>query len=389
MVNSERNLTLLQPAVPPPGEALPDWQLICRVAAQMGFADAFRVRVRRGGLRGDQAVLESRRPATTCAASATTGCGRRRCSGRARPDERPTTATRSDTSTTGSARSCSSTTDGPCRGWRSRPRRGRAVFYARPHLPPEEMPDDDYPFLLNTGRLQHQWHTMTKTGKVAKLNKLNPGPFVEIHPEDAARLEIADGDPVEIAVAPWPRRAARRGHRPGAAGQLLRAVPLERRLRRIPDRSTRSPTTRSTRLAATGVQGVRGAPAARRNRYRADELASSPRAALEDDEKLYLAGFFTGLAEGAPGVTGAAGCLRPCATVVRLWLDGLLAGRYSRLAAGVPQAAGQGRAAGAVGVTDRQRRGVRGAVGRRLGGCAGGRTWTRRCPRPGAAGATC
>ena len=76
---------------------------------------------------------------------------------------------------------------------------GRAVFFARPHLLPEEMPDDDYPFLLNTGRLAHQWHTMTKTGKVAKLNKLNPGPFVEIHPDDAARLQISDGDPVEIA----------------------------------------------------------------------------------------------------------------------------------------------------------------------------------------------
>jgi NADPH-dependent sulfite reductase flavoprotein alpha-component len=40
---------------------------------------------------------------------------------------------------------------------------------------------------------------MTKTGKVAKLNKLNPGPFVEIHPDDAARLQISDADPVEIA----------------------------------------------------------------------------------------------------------------------------------------------------------------------------------------------
>ena len=76
---------------------------------------------------------------------------------------------------------------------------GRAVFFARPHLLPEEMPDAAYPFLLNTGRLAHQWHTMTKTGKIAKLNKLNPGPFVEIHPEDAARLDICDGDRVEIA----------------------------------------------------------------------------------------------------------------------------------------------------------------------------------------------
>ena len=52
--------------------------------------------------------------------------------------------------------------------------------------------------MLNTGRLQHQWHTLTKTGKVATLNKLNPGPFVEIHPEDAASLGIKDKDQVEV-----------------------------------------------------------------------------------------------------------------------------------------------------------------------------------------------
>jgi sulfite reductase (NADPH) flavoprotein alpha-component len=41
MVNSERNLTLMQRAVTPPGEALPDWQIVARVACEMGFADAF------------------------------------------------------------------------------------------------------------------------------------------------------------------------------------------------------------------------------------------------------------------------------------------------------------------------------------------------------------
>ena len=76
---------------------------------------------------------------------------------------------------------------------------GRAVFFARPHLPAAELPDDDFPFVLNTGRLQHQWHTLTKTGKVAKLNKLNPGPFVELHPQDARALGIAEGDTVEVA----------------------------------------------------------------------------------------------------------------------------------------------------------------------------------------------
>ena len=66
-------------------------------------------------------------------------------------------------------------------------------------MDPRELPDDDFPLVLNTGRLQHQWHTMTKTGRVARLNKLDRGPFVEIHPADAAAMGIADGQPVELA----------------------------------------------------------------------------------------------------------------------------------------------------------------------------------------------
>ena len=80
----------------------------------------------------------------------------------------------------------------------------RAVFHARPHMDPHELPDDDYPMVLNTGRLPHQWHTMTKTGRVAKLNKLDSGPFVELHPTDAVALRHL-------------RRPARRAQRRAAA----------------------------------------------------------------------------------------------------------------------------------------------------------------------------
>ena len=61
------------------------------------------------------------------------------------------------------------------------------------------MPDKEFPFVLNTGRLAHQWHTLTKTGKVPALNKLNPGPFVEIHPEDAKALGIFAGALVKVS----------------------------------------------------------------------------------------------------------------------------------------------------------------------------------------------
>lgn len=77
---------------------------------------------------------------------------------------------------------------------------GRAAFLARPYLPPAELPDDEFPMVLNTGRLAHQWHTMTKTGRVSTLNRLNPAPFVEIHPSDAARLQLADGSPVRLTT---------------------------------------------------------------------------------------------------------------------------------------------------------------------------------------------
>src|SRR4029079_8317226 len=74
----------------------------------------------------------------------------------------------------------------------------RAVFHARPHMNPRELPDDDFPLVLNTGRLPHQWHTMTKTGKVDKLIRLDSGPFIEIHPVDAVTLGITEGRPVEV-----------------------------------------------------------------------------------------------------------------------------------------------------------------------------------------------
>jgi ferredoxin-nitrate reductase len=56
------------------------------------------------------------------------------------------------------------------------------------------MPDDDFPFVLTTGRVRDQWHTMSKTGKVNKLNQHYPQAFVELNPADAEKLNITEGD---------------------------------------------------------------------------------------------------------------------------------------------------------------------------------------------------
>ena len=76
---------------------------------------------------------------------------------------------------------------------------GKARFFARPCLPPAELPDLLFPFVLSNGRVAHQWHTLTKTGKVSALNKLNPGPFIEVHPEDAASLGVGEGTWVKVS----------------------------------------------------------------------------------------------------------------------------------------------------------------------------------------------
>jgi assimilatory nitrate reductase catalytic subunit len=52
----------------------------------------------------------------------------------------------------------------------------------------------DRPLRLNTGRIRDQWHTMTRTGISPRLSQHLPEPFVEIHPDDAARAGVADGD---------------------------------------------------------------------------------------------------------------------------------------------------------------------------------------------------
>ena len=75
---------------------------------------------------------------------------------------------------------------------------GRARFAAYHSRGLAEPPCDEYPFVLTSGRLYGHWHTQTRTGRIEKIVKMHPHPFIEIHPRDAAKLEITDGDWIEI-----------------------------------------------------------------------------------------------------------------------------------------------------------------------------------------------
>ncbi|GAA4297434.1 bifunctional nitrate reductase/sulfite reductase flavoprotein subunit alpha [Mycobacterium paraffinicum] len=365
MVNSERNMTLFQPAVTAPGDAMPDWQIIARIACEMGFSDAFSYgsaeevfeEIKRFSnpktgydLRGVSYERLRQGPLQWPCAPGSTG------------DRNPIRYLNDGVSQARLVRE-----DGSSPRLAFPTANGRAVFFARPHLPPEEMPDNDYPFLLNTGRLPHQWHTMTKTGKVAKLNKLNPGPFVEIHPDDAARLQIAEGDAIEIASrrgrAVLPAVISDRVrigncfapfHWNDVFGEYLAinavtndavdpisnqpefkacAVTLAKVSVAPADPSTDTPEAAPTEVLEISASQVDAL---------ADLLGVATKPAPEFDElgRSYLAGMLTALSSDAGRRTAGVPTLPQSAPFdpgTRLWVDGLLAGLFSR--AGAPRPA--------------------------------------------------
>jgi ferredoxin-nitrate reductase len=63
-----------------------------------------------------------------------------------------------------------------------------------------ELPDEDFPLILTTGRIRDQWHTRSKTGKVSKLNQHIAEAFLEIHPDDARFRDIAEDSLVEVVT---------------------------------------------------------------------------------------------------------------------------------------------------------------------------------------------
>lgn len=74
----------------------------------------------------------------------------------------------------------------------------KAKIHPVPDSLTSEKPDNDFPFVLTTGRIRDQWHTMSRTGKVNKLKQHIPQAFVEINPDDAKRLGIEEEDIVVV-----------------------------------------------------------------------------------------------------------------------------------------------------------------------------------------------
>ncbi len=75
---------------------------------------------------------------------------------------------------------------------------GKALLVPVEFLPPGELPSPEYPFFLNTGRQMYHWHTGTMTRRAEGLDSREPVPVVEICAGDAAALGVSDGDTVRV-----------------------------------------------------------------------------------------------------------------------------------------------------------------------------------------------
>lgn len=201
VTNSERRISRQRPFLPVPGQARPDWQIICDVAAAMGWAEAFSYASPAQIFR-EYAQLSA----------ATRQFGR-------------------DFDISGLAHLSDDAYDSlqpvqwpvPVAGKQQRRFFGKGGFYhadgkarmlalGAPATPQRPQ------FHLNTGRNRDQWHTMTRTGKSARLGAHLAEPYVEIHPDDARQIGIGTAGLVVLTngtnvsvLRGWPTDRVARG----------------------------------------------------------------------------------------------------------------------------------------------------------------------------------
>lgn len=166
--NTERNVLRIRKAIEPPGEARPDWQIICDISTRFGlpmsydspekiFEEIAQVTPSYAGL--SYARLERGPIAWPCPTK----------------DHPGTPILHKDRFT-----------------------RGRGLFHALEYRPPEELADEEFPMLLTTGRFFPHYHTGTMTHNSATLeNEMSEG-YVEINPYDAKNIKLVSGENCKV-----------------------------------------------------------------------------------------------------------------------------------------------------------------------------------------------
>jgi len=174
--NSDRRVQLIRPAVPPPGKARPDWDILCDLAQ--------RVEIKLGRVSSAGFKFESPSEIWDEMANLT-------------PHFQGITHGRIQKES-GVHWPCP-TSDHPGTPFLFADTfpRGRGILTPLPYTPGAEPTDEEYPFILSTGRVLYHWHGGTMTRR-SKLDDIYPEAVVEIHPEDAKSLGIKGGNRIKV-----------------------------------------------------------------------------------------------------------------------------------------------------------------------------------------------
>lgn len=179
MTNSERRVSLCPAFQPLPGEVREDWDIFAEVGRLLGFADKFPFKSA-ADVFAEFVQLTRDRPCDM------TGISHDRL--RRSPLQWPC-----PDHALPSADSARLYTD-----LHFPTPDGRARFAAHHSKGLAEPPDEQYPYVLTTGRLYGHWHTQTRTGRTEKIRQMHPHPFIEMHPKDAKTLGVQEQDWVEV-----------------------------------------------------------------------------------------------------------------------------------------------------------------------------------------------
>jgi formate dehydrogenase major subunit len=169
--NTDRRVQIGRQVLTPPGEARLDWQVLCDLAERLGYPMHYEkpeaIFAEFAGLTNSYRGLNYEHLGTT---------------GKLWPCSDPANS------------------DGEAVLFSDRfpTASGRGKLVPCAFAPAKELPDEEYPLVLNTGRLLEHWHTGTMTRRAAALDALEPGPFVEVHPADLQRYGLADGGSVTV-----------------------------------------------------------------------------------------------------------------------------------------------------------------------------------------------
>lgn len=187
VTNSERTISRQRKLFPASGEARADWQIVCDVAKRMGFASAFDYRSARDVFIEHAALSEFENNG-----SRAFDIGRLQQLSQAEYDSlEPLQWPVTEASPKGTPRLFADAkfyTDN-----------GRARLIPIEARQPDVRTSAEYPFLLNTGRIRDQWHTMTRTGLAPKLLAHFDSPFAQVNPETCRNLEVEEGDLIEVS----------------------------------------------------------------------------------------------------------------------------------------------------------------------------------------------